>query len=111
MGLSRVGRVWGQALHRIGSHDAAEKLGDFTTTGRVLFVSGLATGIGVLSAFVALALRQLIGLCTNLFFFQRWETSLASPAEHTLGLFVVGVPVVGALLIGIVKLLTILPSL
>jgi chloride channel protein, CIC family len=100
MSPSRVWRVWLQTLHRLGSNEAVEKLGDFTTTGRVLFVSLLAIGIGVLSAFVALALLQLIGLCTNLFFFQRWDTSLTSPAEHTLGWLVVFVPIVGALIIG-----------
>jgi H+/Cl- antiporter ClcA len=87
-------------LYRLGSHEATGKLGDFTTTGRVLFVSLLATGIGALSAFVALALLTLINLCTNLFFFQRWDTVSASPADHTLGLFVVCVPIVGALIIG-----------
>ena len=97
---AHVRRVWAQLLRRLGSDDAAEKLGDFTTTGRVLFVACLATGIGVLSAFVALALLQLIGLCTHLFFFQRWDTSFVSPADHTLGLLVVFVPIVGALIIG-----------
>src|SRR5262249_15569545 len=81
-----------------GSEDALHTLGDFTTTRRVLVLSVLATGIGVLSAFVALALLRLIGLCTNLFFFQRWDTELVSPAGHTLGLFVVLVPIIGALI-------------
>src|SRR5215475_14151914 len=96
----RVWRICAQALSRLGSDEASGKLGDFTATWRVIFLSFLGIGIGVLSAFVALALLQLIGLCTNLFFFQRWDTSLASPADHTLGLFVVFVPIVGALIIG-----------
>jgi H+/Cl- antiporter ClcA len=49
---------------------------------------------------VALALLRLIGLFTNLFFFQRWDTTLVSPAGHALGLFVVIVPIVGAVIIG-----------
>ena len=40
----------------------------------------------LLSAFVALALLKLIGLFTNLFFFQRWDTALVSPAGNQLGL-------------------------
>src|SRR5438093_6401306 len=76
------------------------KLGDFTTTQRVISLSLLATAIGVLSAFVALALLRMIGLFTNLFFFQRWDTALVSPVDNTLGPFVVLVPVVGALIIG-----------
>jgi H+/Cl- antiporter ClcA len=63
-------------------------------------LSTIAIGIGFFSAFVALALLRLIGLFTNLFFFQRFETSLVSPAGNMLGLLEVFVPVVGALVIG-----------
>jgi chloride channel protein, CIC family len=80
---------------------AVEKLGDFTTTATVLPISLLAIAIGALSAFVALALLRLIGLFTNLFFFGRWKASLVSPASHHLGVFVVLVPVAGALIIGV----------
>ena len=51
-----------------------EELGDFTTTWRVVPISLLAMGIGVLCAYVALALLRLIGLFTNLFYFGRWST-------------------------------------
>ena len=61
----------------------------------------MALVIGVLSAFVALALLKLIGLFTNLFFFQRWDTALISPAGNHLGMLVVIVPVAGALIIGL----------
>jgi len=81
--------------------EVSEELGDFTTTPRVLSISLLATAIGALSAFVALALLRLIGLFTNLFFFGRWETSLVSPAGNHLGAFVVLVPIAGALIIGV----------
>src|SRR5438876_5633349 len=89
-----------QALSRLGHNEMSGKLGDFTTTQRVISLSLLATAIGVLSAFVALALLRMIGLFTNLFFFQRWDTALVSPVDNTLGPFVVLVPVVGALIIG-----------
>src|SRR5262249_60672940 len=79
-------------------------LGDFTTTWRVLLLSCFASGIGVFSAFVALALLRLSGLFTNLFFFQRWDMTLVSPAGHTLDLVVVFVPVIGALIIGLISL-------
>ena len=46
------------------------------------------------------ALLALIGLFTNLFFFQRWNTALVSPVGHHLGPFVIVVPVIGALIIG-----------
>jgi H+/Cl- antiporter ClcA len=86
---------------RFGNSDRSAVLGDFTTTVRVLPVSAIALGIGVLSAYLALWLLRLIGLFTNLFYFQRWSVELVSPAGNHLGLWAVAVPVVGALLIGL----------
>src|SRR5438105_7614005 len=81
--------------------DTGADLGDFTTTARLLPIAGLAALIGVLAAYVAAALLKLIGLFTNLFFFQRIDTTLVSPAGHHLGPFVILVPVAGALVIGV----------
>src|SRR4029079_3577150 len=81
--------------------DIAESLGDFTATPRLLVISLFAACIGVVSAFVALALLKLIGLFTNLFFFQRVSTALITPEAHTLGAWVIVVPIVGALIIGL----------
>jgi H+/Cl- antiporter ClcA len=78
-----------------------EELGDFTTTWRVVPISLLAMGIGVLCAYVALALLRLIGLFTNLFYFGRWSTAMVSPVGNHLGVFSVLVPVGGALIIGV----------
>ena len=78
-----------------------DHLGDFTTTFRVLPIAGLAVGIGIAAAFVAAGLLKLIGLFTNLFFFQRIGTALVSPAGHHLGPFVIAVPVIGGLIIGV----------
>jgi CIC family chloride channel protein len=79
----------------------SEELGDFTTTWRVLPISLLAMGIGVLCAFVALVLLRLIGLFTNLFYFGRWSTAMVSPVGNHLGLGTVLVPIGGALIIGV----------
>ena len=76
-------------------------LGDFTTRPRVITISVMAIFIGIVSAYVALALLKLIGLFTNLFFFQRVSTALVSPAGNHLGPFEVVVPVIGALIIGL----------
>src|SRR5215831_7092190 len=76
-------------------------LGDFTANRQLLTVSLLALAIGALSAFVALALLKLIGFFTNLFFYQRFQWDLASPVGHQLGWFVIIVPVVGGLIIGL----------
>ncbi len=80
--------------------NAEDKLGDFTMTSRALTISGLAIVIGFASAFIALALLRLIGIFTNLFFYQRWGTSMVSPAGNHLGLWEIAVPVVGAVIIG-----------
>ena len=85
---------------RLENEERSGELGDFTTTLSVIPVSLVAIGIGVLSAFVALALLRLIGLFTNLFFYQRWSSAFVSPAGHHLGAIVILVPVVGALIIG-----------
>src|SRR5438270_3477916 len=76
-------------------------LGDFTTRPRVITISVMAIVIGIISAYVALVLLKLIGLFTNLFFFQRFSTALITPAGNQLGPFEVLVPVIGALIIGL----------
>src|ERR1700681_233054 len=78
-----------------------DELGDFTTTWRVVPISLLATVIGVVCAFVALALLRLIGLFTNLFYFGRWSTAMVSPAGNHLGVYSIFIPIAGALVIGV----------
>src|SRR6184192_539051 len=78
-----------------------EELGDFSTTLRVLPISALAIGIGVLCSFVALALLRLIGLFTNLFYYGHWCGALVSPAGNHLGWYAVLVPVGGGLIVGL----------
>lgn len=79
----------------------AEQLGDFTTTVRVIPISVMAMIIGLIATFVAWFLLRLIGLFTNLFYYQRWDTALSSPADNHLGLFAVAVPVIGSLIVGL----------
>lgn len=57
--------------------------------------------IGVVCAFVALALLRLIGLFTNLFYFGRWSTMMVSPVGNHLGVYSILVPIAGALIIGV----------
>src|SRR5258708_33103967 len=80
---------------------ALDDLGDFTTTPHVLMLTMLAIGIGVISSFLAVGLLRLIAFFTNLFFFQRISFAPASPAMHTLGAFVIAIPVIGGLIIGV----------
>ena len=78
-----------------------DRLADFTTRPRVVLLSAMAAVVGVISAFVALALVRLIGLITNLAYFQRVSTTLVPPAENHLGWWAVLVPVAGGLVIGL----------
>ena len=80
---------------------SAEPLGDFAPADRRLaFVLLGAAGIGVVAAVIAVALLDLIGLFTNLFYYGRLSVSLVAPGGNSLGLLAIGVPVVGGLLVG-----------
>ncbi len=80
----------------------AGTLRDFTTTWRVLPITALALVIGVVSAYVAVALLKLINFFTNLFFFQRLSDAPASPGNSHLGVWLVAVPVIGGLIVGLI---------
>ncbi len=68
---------------------------------RIVLISFLSAAIGLVAGIVAYILYKLIGLFTNLFFFHRWSTSFASVSSHHLGPWVIGVPVVGGLIVGV----------
>ncbi len=99
--LPELGRRVLDLAARLGHNESTGRLGDFTTTGRVVPISILATGIGALSAFVAFGLLRLIGLFTNIFFFGRIDTALVSPAGNQLGAGEIAIPVAGGILIGL----------
>src|SRR5262245_55081308 len=83
------------------NHGTKDVLADFRTDKRMLLLAALALPIGAISAVVAKALLWLIALITNLAFFQRLSTTPVTPQEHHLGWLVILVPVVGALIIGL----------
>jgi CIC family chloride channel protein len=69
---------------------------------RTLRISALAIAVAFLAGFAAQLLTRLIGLITNLAFYGRWSTSFVSPAGHSLGVAVIAVPIIGALLVGVI---------
>ncbi|MPY93692.1 MAG: CBS domain-containing protein [Acidimicrobiia bacterium] len=77
------------------------ELADFTTGTRTLRLVPLAALIGVLGAFVALALLKLIALFTNLAYYQSFSTDPRGPEGNDLGLLAVVVPVIGGLIVGV----------
>jgi chloride channel protein, CIC family len=81
--------------------DASVRLADFTTCPRVLRLSLMAAVVGVMSSVLAYALLWLIATMTNLAFYQRWSSMPAEPQGHHLGWWVIAVPVIGALIIGL----------
>lgn len=78
------------------------RLGDFTTRPRIVLISALALPVGAVAAVVAVLLLMLIGLITNLVFYQRVAVELVAPGAtpHAWWL-IVGAPVVGGLIVGL----------
>ncbi len=68
---------------------------------RVVFISGIAILLAIAAGFVAQLLTRLISFFTNLAFFGRLSMEPASPADNALGPWVVIVPVVGAVVVGL----------
>jgi chloride channel protein, CIC family len=86
------------------SAEADAGRGDFTANPRVLVLTLMAVFIGVASAFIALVLTKLIGLFTNLFYYQRFaigEFISPAPGAIHIGVWSVFIPVIGGLIIGL----------
>jgi CIC family chloride channel protein len=78
------------------------RLADFVVDRRMLLMATLAAPIGALAAAAAWCLLRLIGLVTNLVFYQRWAVDLIAPgAHHHPWWLVLGAPVAGGLVVGV----------
>ncbi|WP_296660481.1 chloride channel protein [Paraburkholderia sp.] len=75
---------------------------DFSANNRLPGVAALAAVIGLLATLAAFALLSLIHLFTNLFFFGRFSFADHSPALNTLGPWVILIPTLGGLLVGLI---------
>jgi len=67
---------------------------------RMVTVSLLAAGVGILAVFVAFALYKLIGFFTNLVFYHRLSAEFLSARHNHLGPWVILMPVIGGIIIG-----------
>jgi len=76
---------------------------DFSADRRLVWLSLLAVPVGVVCAGMALLLLRLIGLFTNLFYYQRLAIpdGMLTPAGSPLGPWMIGVPVLGGLIVGL----------
>ena len=68
---------------------------------RVVLICGVSMLVAFGAGLVAQALTRLIYAVTNLAFYGRLSLHYASPAGNHLGLFVVAVPIVGGLIVGL----------
>jgi CIC family chloride channel protein len=76
-------------------------LGDFTTNPRVLVIAGIAVIVATAGVLAGVGLLQLIKLATNIAYFGRFSVAEVRLQDSPLGLWAVGVPVVGSLIIGL----------
>lgn len=67
---------------------------------RMVLVSFLAAGIGLVAGLIAFVLYNLIGLFTNIFFYHRFSTAFVSARHNQLGLWVILIPVIGGIVVG-----------
>jgi len=67
----------------------------------VLKISAYAVAVGFVAGLVAQALLELIYLFTNIFFYGKWSFAVTYPVHHHLGAWVILVPPIGGLLVGI----------
>ncbi len=68
---------------------------------RIWLLTLLAGIIGLAAGLIAFALYHLIGLITNVFYYQKPSFSFASPEFNNLGVLAIAVPAVGGLLAGL----------
>ena len=68
---------------------------------RILYISALTVGIAAAAALVAEVLVHLIALITNISFYGHFSFQPTSPADHQLGGWVLAIPVIGGLIVGL----------
>ncbi len=88
-------------LYPTGEFNERNPLPETGKNFRLNFVSLLAAVIGIVAGFIAFLLLQLIALITNLVFFQQLSFVLRPIENAQLGLWIILVPAVGGLIIGL----------
>jgi CIC family chloride channel protein len=84
-----------------GINTAAEQQPQPTAQFRLVMISFLAAAIGLLAGGIAFLLYKLIGLFTNIAFYGHFSAVFMSPRYHHLGLWVILIPVIGGLIVGV----------
>src|SRR4051812_35489343 len=68
---------------------------------RIVFILFFPAALGLIWGLIAYVLYKLIGLFTNLFFFHEWSATFRSVGAHHLGAWVILIPVIGGLIVGV----------
>jgi chloride channel protein, CIC family len=76
----------------------------FTDKKRLLFISLLAVLVGTAAGCIARLLVYLINFITNLSFHHKASFAFSTPATNTYGIFVIIIPVIGGILVGLMAL-------
>jgi chloride channel protein, CIC family len=76
-------------------------LRDFNLNRRVWLISALAVIVGAGGAALAVLLLRAIAFATNLFYYHRFSLAMVGPAGSPLGYWMVLVPIVGGVIVGI----------
>ncbi len=84
-----------------GQNGTTNEPGDFRTDKRMILLSILALPVGAIGAVVAKLLLWLIAVITNLAFFLRLSSAPITPEGNHLGAWVILIPVLGAVIIGL----------
>ena len=84
-----------------GHSPVRRTLSDFTVDRRVLLLTGMAVIVGSVAVGAAWVLLALIGLATNLAWYGRFDMALTSLATAPRGMRMVAIPVIGALIVGV----------
>jgi H+/Cl- antiporter ClcA len=71
---------------------------------RLLYISALAIGVAVAISLIAKVLVKLINLFSNISFYGNFSTEYHSPADNHLGLFVIIIPAIGGVVVGLMAL-------
>ncbi len=67
---------------------------------RMVLISLLAAGIGLIAGLIAYLLYNLIGLFTNIVFYHRFVFAFNSARNNHLGIWVIVMPVIGGIIVG-----------
>jgi CIC family chloride channel protein len=79
----------------------SHRLADHSANWRMLMLAAMAVVVGTGGAIGAWALLRLIAIATNLFWFGRLSAQPAAITDTPLGLWIVAIPVIGSLIVGL----------